>query len=337
MPVVVWTGAEVVVLGGDVGPACPPTADCVLTAPSRSGAALDPIRGTWRELRDAPLDIPPSSAAFAGGQVFVDLWAPDERRLVSYDVGADRWVEWDIPGDLPHMLVGDAERVLFVSNSDENVEQADVVLDVTTGEWSDLPPDPLGASFDRTFTPTPHGLVLTSRELVDNPGAEGPAITRAALYDWDSGRWSRLPDTGQIGGWQWIWTGCRLVAPELGSADGGQIGNWGASYPFGGVIDVPEGEWSPLPGAPDPSVDPWIGSAMGGGRFAAVGGYVYDDREARWTHLPAPRGAAAEPGPAIWAGDRLVVVGGADWSGGEGNRRPETWVYTPPGAREGRP
>ncbi len=337
-PVVVWTDAELIVVGGDAGPPCPPAASCASWGhPSRQGASFDPARGTWRKIADAPVDIPaspslpPSPVAYAGGSVFVVIAGADSPVLLSYDVAADAWRQWDAPERLPATLVGDGDRVLFFSGSDEQGELPDMVLDVPSGEWSALPPDPIGPAFDRVLTPTPEGIVLTAKELLDDPGADEPAVVLAALFDEGRGAWTLLPDTRQIGGWQWIWSGERLVDPQPGGADGGEVGNWGAQYPYGGVLTVPDGVWSPLPDPPDAVPDAWVTAAAGGGRFAVGGGHVYDDEQRTWARLDPPPGAPQEAGPAIWADERLVVVGGTDWSGQEGTLHPSTWVYAPPG------
>jgi len=325
-----WSGSEVFVVGGDTGPPCPPNADCAWTELARDGAAFDPVLGTWRVIRDAPIDIPPSSAAFAGGQLFISVMnANGESVLVSYDVDADGWDTWDMPDSVPRTLVADGDRVLFVSGSDERDISADLVLDVRSGTWSELPPDPLGSTFDRVITPTPEGLVLTAKELVASPGSERPALTIAAVYDKESGQWSRLPDTGQIGGWRWMWTGSRLVDPQLGGADGGEIGNWGRTYPYGGTLTLPEGTWSTLTDPPEPLQNAWISDAIGPGRFALSGGYLYDDERVSWTAVGRPDGAPHEPGPAIWTDEKLLVLGGVDWTSSGGTVTQAAWTYTP--------
>lgn len=338
-PNLAWSGSEVFVVGGVLGPPCPPTADCVQDDIARDGAAFDPSTGTWRELADAPLNVPPWSAAFAGGRMFVygerGRSSTGERELVllSYDPNTNRWREYEAPDATPRMLVGDGDRLLLVSGSDERGVVPDLALDVATSEWSELPEDPIGPAFDRRITPTPAGLVLTAKALVADPGSGSPSATKVAIFDDDSGTWSRLPDIEQqIDGWQWVWSGTRLVSPELGGADGGKVGNWGREYPFGGVLTIPHGEWSPLPDVPEPVGSPWIRTASGGGRFMVGGGHVYDDKRETWTLAERPAGAAQAAGPAIWASERLVVVGGADWDSSrelKGTHSLQTWIYSP--------
>jgi hypothetical protein len=330
MPTLAWSGSEVFVIGGDVGPPCPPNADCAWTALARDGAAFDPLRGTWRLIPDAPVDVPPSSAAFAGGQLFISVTeATGESVLISYDVESDGWRTWDMPDAVPRTLVADGARLLLVSGTDEQDDFADLALDVASGQWSELPSDPLGPAFDRVFTATPAGPILTAKELVASPGSEGPALVVAALYDGASRTWTRLPDTGQIGGWRWMLAGDRLVDPQLGGADGGEVGNWGRTYPFGGTLTLPDGAWSPLPDPPEPLPNAWIHDAVGQGPFAVSGGYLYDGSRESWTILGEPQGAPHQPGPAIWADDVLLVIGGVDWTDPAGVVSTKTWTYTP--------
>lgn len=335
--VVAWTGNEVVVVGGFIGPPCPPNADCVI--PDKfavDGAAYDPATDVWRDLTEAPIEIGGwAQGAYAAGQLFVtsSRYDPDAQRivyrLVSYDVTNDEWRRWRTPPMKGRMPVADGDRIVFASDSDARGEIDDLVLDIATGEWSELPKDPIGPAFDRMLTATPYGLVLTAKELVDDPGALSPSLTRVALLDRETDRWRRLPDTAQIGGWSWTWTGQRLVSPEFGSADGGEIGNWGRHYPFGGRIRLPSGEWSRLPAAPASArYGAWSVEAAGK-RWSATRGYVYDDLKGSWAKLPRPAGAPDTPGPGVWADDRLVFVGGTDWAGGGGLRSPGIWVYTP--------
>lgn len=329
-PLVVWTGDEVLVVGGATGPPCPPGADCERGDARRDGAALDPLTGTWRRIADAPRDVGFARGAVVGEDVFVVVDSDGPAVLLSYRVAQDRWQEWPVPVDDLGTPVADGDSVVFVAGSHERGVSPDHVLDVATGSWSVLAQDPLGPAFDRVLTPTPDGLVLVARELVPDPGSGGPALAQAALLDRTDSTWTRLPGTGQIGGWTWTWTGTRLVAPELGEADGGEVNPWDRAYPYGGSIDLPDGGWSPLPNPPQPRTDAWVPHTLGD-RFAASAGYVYDDDDQSWTPLARPEGGPDDAGAAVWAGDRLVVVGGVSWSGSSGTRDAATWVYVASG------
>jgi len=306
--VLAWTGSEVLAVGGDTGAPCPPSASCTRAGDhARDGARLDPIARAWRRISDAPADVPAyASSVVVAGSLYVEA----RDALLAYDVARDAWSIVPTPaGFTGGQLVADGDRLVVVSGSDEQRVVPDRIYVPATGRWSTLPEDPVGPAFDRALTATPTGLVLTAHELVDNPGGDGPSLVVAALFDRTTGTWTRLRDSDQLGGWMWTWTGRHLVDPSLGGADGGEIGNYGRTIPFGGILDPATGTWSRLPHAPKERTGGWPVSALGG-RFAAVAGWTYDDETESWAEVPRPGGAPDEPGAAVWAGDRLVVIGG---------------------------
>jgi hypothetical protein len=323
-PVVVWTGTEALVIGGDTGPMCPPNADCAAPPDyAEDGAAYDPETTNWRRLSDAPTGVASyAPSAYVDGVAYV---LTDER-LLAYDVAADSWSIVEPPGDVSWSgLVAHRDKLVLPWGSDEETVRPDHVYDPSTQEWSTLPEDPIGPAFSRTVASTPHGLVLTGHELVDNPGSEEPSVVLAALLD-DDGRWRRLPDSDQLGGGFLAWSGTRLVDPSLGGADGGEVNGWGRTVPYGGILELPSGTWSHLPDPPRELSGGWPAYAHNGPFFANAG-YVYDDRAESWTYLPRPAGAPEQIGPAVWMGDRLLVVGGEEWRDGEGFRSRDAWVY----------
>ena len=309
-PVVAWTGSGVVVVGGDTGAPCPPNADC--KAPqhyARDGARLDLGERTWHPISSAPVEIPAySSSALVAGTLYV--LAGDA--LLAYDVELDAWSNVPTPAALTDgQLVGSGTRLVVAQGSDEHGPTPDRVYDSGTGHWSTLPDDPIGPAFDKTFTAIPTGLVLTAHALVDSPGGDGPSLVLAARWDDATEAWTRLPDSDQLGGRAWTWTGRRLIDPSLGGGDGGEVGNYGRTIPYGGILDPVTGRWSRLRHAPSESGGGWPVAALGG-RFAAIAGWTYDDETESWAEMPRPKGAPDEPGTAVWADDRLVVIGGVD-------------------------
>lgn len=335
-PVVAWTGSAVLVVGGDDGPPCPPNADCAQPPHyARDGARLDVDDRSWHRIADAPVDVPAyAPSAVVDGSLY--LLAGDV--LLGYDVAQDTWSKVTTPAAFEGgQLVADGDRLVVASGSDENEVVPDLVYDTQRGRWSTLPDDPIGPAFDRMVTATPSGLVLTGHELVDNPGGDGPSLVLAARLDRSSGSWTRLPDSDQLGGWAWTWTGRRLVDPSLGGADGGEVGNYGRTIPYGGILDPATGKWSRLEHAPSEYDGGWPVTALGG-RFAAVGGWTYDDETESWAEVPRPRDAPTQPGAAVWAGDRLVVIGGIDADRGDtsASLSPHAWI-SQSGATLGRP
>ncbi|GGO77755.1 flagellar biosynthetic protein FliO [Nocardioides deserti] len=312
--VVAHVGDEVVLVGGYAGQPCPPTADCAYAQePERDGAAYDLASGTWRPIQDAPRPVLPSSSRVVVGE---DLYVLVDGDLLVWHSADDTWDEVSVPGRNDWAaLATDADRLLVVSGSDEGGRVPDRVLDTRTGRWSELPEDPLVPAFDRTIVPTDAGLVLTAKRIGPDGQPANPALVQAALLEPGAATWRTLPGSDQLGGWHWSWSGTRLVDATLGGADGGEVNAFGRTIPYGGRLEPATGRWSPLPDAPpedwtDDSA--WRVSAVGG-RLVASGGWVYDDARETWTRLSRPAGAPAEPGPAVWAGDVLVVHGGTDW------------------------
>jgi hypothetical protein len=315
-PVVVTTSRGILVVGGDVGDPCPPNADCAAVEATGDGAVLDPGTGSWKPIAAAPQDIP----AYSRGVVVRNhLFVRVDRDLLDYDLGTDRWrtarrvSPW-------YDLEADGRRLVLCSGSDESGVRPDLVLDVSTGRWSTLPPDPIGKAFDRGVTAIPGGLVLTAHALVANPGGgDRPTYLLAARYDRSTGRWTRLPDaTDMLGGGRWAWTGRRMVAVALDATDGGgdPPGDYGRLIPFGGRLEPATGTWSRLPKPPRYLTGGWVVDAVGGPLVAAEG-WVYDDETEAWRKVPRPRGAAPRPGPATWVGSTVYVIGGRDDSADE--------------------
>ncbi len=308
-----WTGSEVLALGGDTAPPCPPAASCVdPSEPQRDGAAYDPGTGRWRRTAEAPRPLV-GGAVVDGDVVWAQTGWQADAALLSYDASEDRWDEHPPPPPPPGPAT--ASYVLAVSQGRPvalRIEQAassDAVYDPAARVWAPLPRDPLSPSFDRTAVQTPRGLLVTGAAAVPNPGSAAPSFLRAALLDVSTSTWRRLPDSDQLVGAGIAVHGDRAIWPDLGGADGGAVNGYGRTIPFGGRLDVATGEWQPLPDAPEEGSGGWSAFALGGAVSAAEG-YLYDDRDGSWTHVARPADGPASAGAAVWAGEDLVVVGG---------------------------
>lgn len=315
-PATAWTGTEALFVGGDRALPCPAAAGCA--APSEfvgDGAALDPTSGSWRVIRPAPRPVPAyTSAARLGSSVYV----LSERDLLAYRPDRDEWSVEPLPDDVlgwgSSTLAADESRLVVVRGERARDAGPDVTFDPDGGTWAPLPDDPMIPAFDRSVTATSAGLVLTGHDLVPQPGSEKPSFTRAALLPPGSAQWVLLPDSDQIGAGPWAWTGRRLVSPQLGGADGGEINGYGRVIPFGGILDPVTATWSRLPSPPADDSGGWPVSALGG-PVTAFEGWLYDDRDRSWTLLDRPDGAPSLPGQAVWADGSLVVLGGEDQGG----------------------
>jgi hypothetical protein len=206
----VWTGEEVLVVGGDTF-LCPPAADCSPQDPPFSdGAAFDPATGTWRPIAAAPVAFSWASTAVIDDTVH--LWVPGweaqpgaPMALLAYSVERDAWSELDHPFDADpwRELVAVDGRLVALATSDERSPAVDWVLDPASGGWSEVPDDPLTPAYDRTAVAVGDDLLLFDKALVASPGSEGPSLTRAARLDLNGLTWERLPEGDSLahGGW----------------------------------------------------------------------------------------------------------------------------------------
>ncbi len=314
--VAVWTGSEALFFGGDDGPTCPPAADCAAPTPRADGAAYDPAANSWREIAVAPEPIRDYSAhQIVGDTIYV--WGTED--LLGYTPETDSWRTFPIPDEAPDItyaaLAGVGSNLIAVRGERHAGDPAGHILDPSTGDWSALPKDPLGPTFGRTAVSIPGGVVLLAHDLVPSPNSEKPSVVRAAVLDGTTMTWKQLPDSDLLGEGVIGWSGTHVVIAGLGGADGGQVNNWGRIVPNGGTLDPATGEWSTFADAPEIDYQAiqdgqqWPVAAVGG-RYVATSGFVYDDVSGEWTPLTPPADGPARPGDAVWAGNRLLVVGG---------------------------
>ena len=315
----VWTGREVVVLGGETDP-CPPGADCAsASSDRRDGAAYDPRTDTWRPIPPAPVRVGPGDRlVVANGVVVLRHWRAHGSSWFAYEPDHNRWsrIEGVPPraGDLPSAA---GSRVYVPAG------RRVAVYDVDRFRWSLLPPDPNQPALHQArVTATPYGPVVTGYEGAPAGDGSVPVIpVTADVYA--GGRWHRLRTSG-IAGNDWSWVGDRMVdfdsfahqgmRPEPGLA-------------LGGLLDPATGRWSALPdSALETPEHSWSPVAFGPGPWAVCWGLVYDVAGGQAWALPTPSGAPDLSTAAAWAGDSLFVFGGATPSGETSGK---AWLYTP--------
>jgi hypothetical protein len=134
---------------------------------------------------------------------------------------------------------------------------------------------------------SPAGLYLFAKDIAPSPGgASGPAVVNVAeLRD---GRWSEGPTGNTIGFWEVISDGDRIVAPQMGCADGGEVNNYGRCIPFGAVFDTRTGTWSELPPASREANQGVSGGALGQDRLllTRLGHQVLNLSTDTWFQIP---------------------------------------------------
>ncbi len=322
--VAVWTGTEMIVVGGTDMPLCPPGADC--TGPTDTqrlgdGAAYDPVTDTWRRIADAPQSLTYAQAIWTGTEMLVlapRLGAQTEGDVeqdaatLLYDPVKDSWRTLD-PGPAaypPNQLGWTGRYVVVPQGSEEGRDVGDWLLDPATGSWQRLPDDPFPATFDRALTWTGDELVFTGL-LIDEPGSDEQTFVVAKL-DLDSMRWEREPRS-PVRFWTqaWYWFDERVVTAiqQNSTSDDSTVGSSGA-------LDPRTGGWEPVPQSPlsydeanEGCALPAIGPA---GDWLAEGGPILVSLEAASTTRTPPCPQLNDPHVGVWTGDALVVWGGSD-------------------------
>jgi len=366
----VWTGEELVVVGGyDDDP-------CLLTresdgagggSGSRSavycfaiksvvtdGAAFDPEAGRWRQITTPPVPLTRSTAsAVAHGGIVYILMGPQPGAFLAYHPADDRWEHLPPPATRGTLVeAGDrlalfkyqdpeGDTDLWFDGTDQEVAP-DLLFDPETKEWFEIPPDPLIPSWDRSMVWTGTELVLLGVKLAPYPSS-APSLYRAAVFDPGKGTWRLLPDSNLVitgGNRTWYFADGRLINPSLGSSDGGDTNPYDRAYPQGGILDVETGEWLPLP---DPPANPYIpgtfiGYAAGSpSRYLSGYGWLFDPVTGQWESLPAPPDNSSIPVPrngsaVLFAGPDLVVWGGFLYGDdGRGEMVSTGWMWRPGG------
>ena len=331
-----WVDDRILIMGGANDRPCPPNADCVPSTPLLDGASFDPGTGAWREIARPPLPLARASTAVLGDRVYLWIhgldWTLDSPpAFIAYDARRDRWVDLPLPPgeETGFTLAAAGDHLIAYQGSQENGVSHDLAFDPEAETWTELPPDPLIPSFDRTIVWTGEELVLLGIEDVPQPGSAEPALYRAATLDLGTFRWHRLPDS-EIVGYEpaWFWSGERVVNPTLGTSDGGEVDGWGRSYPHGGFLDPTRGTWSGLPDAPQSSGYPGV-SLAGGDHVVSLMGAVLHVPSGTWFELQPLAGSAEEGEAVTWAGDRLFVWGGVRWDGDEPTVLSDGWFWRP--------
>jgi hypothetical protein len=330
-----WTGHEVLYIGGDTQP-CAPVVSCDAQVvnpagpgtehATRTGAAYNPTTNSWRTISPAPGYVDGGTqAVYADNHTFLDT----TRGWFSYSIAHDTWKKftprWD-PGEGLSVL---GSRIMGLSHGQV------VVYDVVTGAWTTYPVDPIRPRLGGPIvTATSSGPVLAGYDSTKPYGVHHAPQT---LVDtWDGHRWRRLTPGNQMYG-DFTWTGARLVDPLPGIQDHGDEYTWDHPVPVGGILNPATGAWTTLPAALlHPDTSGWNVSAHDNPAAPAfqhwfiTDGLVYNDDTGRVWPLPRPQGGTESGASAVWANGRLIVLGGADFSGQQltqlSNR---AWIYTP--------
>jgi hypothetical protein len=341
----VAVGDEALIMGGSDARPCPPGADCVLPRepPRSDGAAFDPEANSWKRIAAAPVGFSWAYTAVVGDEVYLLIPGEPGRpgapaAFLRYDRRGNRWSELPLPrGARTRGLVATDSKVVAFAESDERGRARDWAFDPAQGTWSALPDDPLPPAYGRVMAWNGRELVLFAAEAVPNPGSEEPSVVIAAAYDPRTGSWRRLPDSQILGsGGRWFADDGRMILPALGGADGGDTVNWGHTYANGGILDLQNQRWLPLPNAPDGDEEFSAGTVAGDrADIYASKGWIFDAAAGEWLQMPALREPAADASVSnraiVAAGRDVIAFGGARWTDdGDSRLLADAWSWTIP-------
>ncbi len=319
-----------VVVGGWSDDPCPPTADCLapLLPPLSDGASFDPATGTWQQIAAAPVPVVSRwGHVVVNNQLYLlteDIGREDSPVVfLRYDPAADAWARLPAPS-VVSMLVAAGDRVVAIGTSDSLEEAVDSVFDPQGQGWISLPADPLGPSSFREGVWLGDSLLLTTHDLVADPGVRPELkLMRMAVLDQALEQWTLLPDSEILGGIATAVAG-QVVFPWTASEDGGSQNNWGRSYANGGVFDPADSSWSVLPEPPRGAgfegeglngpgfegSDGLSGRGLTIGDSTFVAGHLFNPATGEWTPVPAPGWGARSGQTAVSNSEVLFVWGG---------------------------
>lgn len=218
-PIVVWTGTEVVVWGGEK----PSEGDW-----HADGAAYNPATGTWRDLADSPLSARSEHAAAWTGEEIIICCGRIEgsgSSAAAYDPQADEWREIPAPPISPAFAEAvwtGEEMIVFggVGGGGTSNLVGAAAYNPTTDSWRRLADLPYG--LERTADATMGDGVIYAWPSPSQGSSPGPLE-----YDIASDTWSPLPTppAPAPSSPSLVWTGDRLFAYGAGSdADGNVLG-----------------------------------------------------------------------------------------------------------------
>ncbi len=320
----VWTGEEVLVLGGTETPMCATCDYAITPIQLRDAAAYNPTTDSWRMIVDSPLEsVAYLRGVVVGNEVVVLGMVPAEerQRLWAYSIPGDVWREIELPAQAAGgyaNIVAHGEVVILYSGSDERGETGDLVLRPASGEWTPLPDDPFESMFDRTMVSVDGRLLLFARVVSEVYANQGPVLVHGAVLDETTGTWAELPVSDQTTPPTFV-EGQVAISPYRGGSDGGEVNGYGRVVPHGGAFDLAANEWRALPGEPDGSG--YSGGVVGqtSALFTAASGDVLDTLTWNWHAIPDFPGVEdqyyRDGKLLVGAGTDLFVFGGFDQEG----------------------
>lgn len=310
----VWTGAELIVWGGQhTDPSAPPPAD---------GASYDPATGSWRRLPEAPGPaLGGETAVWTGTELL--LWGGETHRGPAdgpyrgkaFDPSTGRWRRlapsptWSL-GE--HTAVWTGREMLVWGGVPKDVSVG-AAYDPANDDWAAIPEGPLATRHG-------HEAVWTGKEMIVWGGLldGGANAADAAAYDPETRTWRTLPDAPLDPLLMPVsaWTGREMIV--TGGLSQAGLPDAGAAY------DPERNRWrtiAPIPVAEErdmttPLTDSHTTPVWTGGHvvfFTADGVLAYSPDDDRWSKADAPRAAWRMGAAAAWTGTELIAWSGRGW------------------------
>ena len=337
----VWTGEQMVVLGGTSETPCPMGAACERNPVYfTDGAAYTPATDSWQMLPDAPA-AKIGTPVWTGEDLLV-LAIPSpgalEVVLLSWTPGENAWQTLPVPPSVPYYgsaALWAANRLVVPSVQPDSSRRY-LGYDPTTGQWDGIPAPDFGCVEELGLDTWNTTMVATAMRCRAE-GSDEPGAMAAAVYEPATNSWRQLPDSDLVWAGDLIEADGVLVRPNPSFVDGGDVNPF-PRRPEGGQLDPTTGTWSPL--APLPKVpvsEPGSYYALNhdgpAGSWAAQPPYLYAPSAGRWHFNRTSRPDRATNADAtVWTGTEII-----EWGGN--NERWTAYVntgaaYTPPDPNE---
>ncbi|MBV9662567.1 MAG: hypothetical protein JOZ37_01280 [Actinobacteria bacterium] len=199
-PVGVWTGKEVVVVGGS---GFDPSGGF---GERPDGAAFDPVTGGWSAIAAAPEGFSSQSAAavWTGKEILV--WrtggsqsAIGDELVMAYDPSTDSWRKLP-PSGLSlrtEAAVAWTGKDLFVWGGDDGTHpklRDGALLDPATGTWTPVADPPIVSRADAAAVATPAGVFVWG-----GSGPNGEQLADGAIYNPPTNSWRTIPAAPMAG------------------------------------------------------------------------------------------------------------------------------------------
>ena len=337
-PVVVWTGREIIVWGGESGPQ-----GNVVHA---DGAAYDPSTNQWTVLPAAPISGRSGAAAVWTGTEMLIWGGYDESGPgfhvsatgAAYDPGTNSWrmlppASLSARAGAQAVWTGNAALILgggpAVIQSQSGYATNAALYHPGSNTWTTVspPPTPAGHDLDWVLAAQAGDRTLAwSTWYTTTPTGQNSTTTTAGVdfysYSERTGQWERIVHSNPtvVDPSQAIWTGQTVLV-------GGASGYCGVcpgpmTAEVSAFYDPATETWTPIPPDPIAFAQPklaWTGAAVisvdlaadigsGPGSTNPGNATAFDPGRQRWFNLPVPPAACPAYSTPIWTGQQMIAI-----------------------------